>query len=37
MMGELYLITLYSKNEKEDITSVEKKELKELVDIIKKK
>jgi hypothetical protein len=36
-LGEIFLITIYAKNEKEDITPDEKKSLKELADIIKRK
>jgi hypothetical protein len=35
--GRIYLITIYPKNEKEDLDPSEKKELKELVEIIKKR
>jgi len=34
-IGEIFLITLYAKNEQEDLTADEKKELKKLVDLIK--
>ncbi len=36
-IGKIYLITIYSKNEKEDLRPNEKKEFKELVDIIKRR
>lgn len=36
-IGRIYLLTIYPKNEKEDITPNEKKELKELIDILKGK
>lgn len=36
-ISRIYLITIYPKNEKEDITADEKKELKGLTDIIKKR
>ncbi|MBS0616480.1 MAG: type II toxin-antitoxin system RelE/ParE family toxin [Verrucomicrobia bacterium] len=35
--GRVYLLTIYSKNEKEDLSANEKKELKELVNVIKRK
>jgi hypothetical protein len=35
--GRIYLITIYPKNEKEDLEPNEKKELKELVELIKKR
>jgi hypothetical protein len=34
-IGRIYLVTIYSKNEKEDLTPAEKKEFKELISIIK--
>ncbi len=37
VIGEIFLITIYPKNEKADITAAEKKDLKQLVDIIKGK
>ncbi len=36
-LGEIFLITIYAKNEKEDITPEEKKDLKSLVNVIKRK
>jgi hypothetical protein len=36
-LGEIFLLTIYAKNEKEDITQDEKKDLKNLVNIIKRK
>jgi mRNA-degrading endonuclease RelE of RelBE toxin-antitoxin system len=36
-LGEIFLITIYAKNEKEDITPNEKKDLKNIVDVIKGK
>lgn len=36
-LGEIFLITLYAKNEKEDLTQEEKKDLKQLVNVIKRK
>ena len=36
-LGEIFLITIYAKNEKEDITQSEKEELKKLANIIKRK
>lgn len=35
-IGRIYLITLYPKNEKEDVTPSEKKELKEIADLLKR-
>lgn len=35
--GKIYLITIYPKNEKDDISPDEKRELKALADIIKKR
>src|SRR5262249_52970792 len=35
--GRIYLITVYPKNEKDDLAPHEKKELKEIVDVIKKR
>lgn len=34
--GKIYLITIYPKNEKDDVSPDEKKELKKLAEIIKK-
>jgi hypothetical protein len=36
-LGEIFLITIYAKNEKEDLTQDEKKDLKELANAIKRK
>jgi hypothetical protein len=36
-LGEIFLITIYAKNENEDLTSSEKKDLKNLADVIKRK
>jgi hypothetical protein len=36
-VSRIYLITLYPKNEKEDLTPNEKKELKEIADLLKKR
>ncbi len=36
-LGEIFLITIYSKNEKEDLTPAEKKDLKSLAAIIKRR
>ncbi len=36
-VGKVYLITLYPKNEKEDITPDEKKELKEIAEYLKRR
>jgi len=34
-LREIFLLTIYAKNEKEDITQDEKKDLKNLVNVIK--
>lgn len=36
-LGEIFLITIYAKNEKEDITQDEKEDLKRLANAIKRK
>ena len=36
-LGEIFLIAIYAKNEKEDLTPNEKKDLKKLADVIKRK
>lgn len=36
-LGEIFLLTIYAKNEKEDITQDEKKDLKKLANVIKRK
>lgn len=35
--GKIYLLTIYPKNEKEDITPDEKKDLKQLAEVLKKR
>lgn len=36
-LGEIFLITIYAKNEKEDLTQEEKMDLKNLVSVIRRK
>lgn len=36
-LGEIFLLAIYAKNEKADLSSDEKKDLKKVVDVIKRK